>query len=157
MDHPKPWLRYINASSVSDQTLELDAMNIRNNVGEELGTVDGLVVDSGSGRPRYVVVDAGGWFKSKKFLVPIGQVHLDPARDALLVAITKEQISRFPGFDTDEFDQLTDNDIKRLNDTLEDVFEPGAPDPANEPHTAAWTRESYRVPEWWTENADRRP
>ena len=90
-------------------------MKVRNDQGEELGTVDGFVVDSGSGRPRYVVVDAGGWFTAKQFLVPIGEVHLEPARDALRVSLAKDQIRRFPGFDLDQFQPLSADDIDRLN------------------------------------------
>ena len=115
MDHTKPWLRYIATSSLNDETLDLDEMKVRNDQGEELGTVDGFVVDSGSGRPRYVVVDAGGWFTAKQFLVPIGEVHLEPARDALRVSLAKDQIRRFPGFDLDQFQPLSAGDIDRLN------------------------------------------
>ena len=115
MDHTKPWLRYVATSSLDDETLDLDDMKVRNDQGEELGTVDGFVVDSVSGRPRYVVVDAGGWFTAKQFLVPIGEVHLEPNRDALRVSLAKDQIRRFPGFDLDEFRPLTAEDIERLN------------------------------------------
>ena len=92
VDHTKPWLRYVSTSSVSDATLELDDMKVCNETGEDLGTVDGFVVDSESGRPRYVVVDAGGWFTSKQFLVPIGQARLAATRDALRVPLGKDQI-----------------------------------------------------------------
>jgi hypothetical protein len=131
VDHPKAWLRYIDASAVSDQTLELDAMSVRNSEGDELGIVDGLVVDSGSGRALYVVVDAG-WFTSRHFLVPISQIDLEPSRDALRASLTKEQIARFPGFDVGSFDELTENDIKRLSNPMSDVYEPGVPDPPPE-------------------------
>ena len=138
MDRPKAWLRYIDASAVSDQTLALDAMSVRNSEGDELGIVDGLVVDSGSGRALYVVVDAG-WFTSRHFLIPINQVDLEPARGALRASLTKEQISRFPGFDIGRFDELTEDDIKRLSNPMSDVYEPGVPDPPAEPYDAALT------------------
>jgi hypothetical protein len=145
VDHTKPWLRYVATSSLDDETLDLDDMKVRNDQGEELGTVDGFVVDSVSGRPRYIVVDAGGWFTAKQFLVPIGEVHLEPARDALRVPLAKEQIRRFPGFDLDEFQPLTAEDIDRLNTQHDvtsqrtDTATPGS----------AWTNASFEVPEWW--------
>ena len=144
MDHTKPWLRYVATSSLDDETLDLDDMKVRNDQGEELGTVDGFVVDSVSGRPRYVVVDAGGWFTAKQFLVPIGEVHLEPNRDALRVPLAKDQIRRFPGFDLDEFQPLSAEDIERLN-TQHDVSRPGTTMP-----DTGWTNASFEVPEWWT-------
>ena len=50
-------------------------MDVESPSGEHLGDVDGFIVDSESGRPYYVVVDAGGWFKSKHFLLPIGHAR----------------------------------------------------------------------------------
>lgn len=149
VDHPKPWLRYIEADKVDDKTLNVDDMLVRNSANEKLGNVDGFIVDSESGRPYYLVVDAGGWFKAKQFLVPIGRVQVDDDRDAFVVGLSKEQIHRFPGFDSDEFEKLTDRDIKRINDQICDVYEPGVVYPADEPYSAAWARKPYRSPDWW--------
>ena len=80
VDHPLPWLRYIDADAVGDQTLDFDGMKVRNAAMEKLGEVDGFIVDADSARPYYVVVDSGGWFKSKHFLVPIGHAKLDDDR-----------------------------------------------------------------------------
>jgi PRC-barrel domain len=149
VDHPKPWLRYVEADKVDDKTLDVDDMLVRNSAKEKLGNVDGFIVDSESGRPYYLVVDAGGWFKSKQFLVPIGQVQVDDDRDAFVVGLSKEQIHRFPGFDSDEFEKLKDRDIKRINDQICDVYQPGVAYPTDEPYFAAWARKPYRSPDWW--------
>jgi hypothetical protein len=150
VDHPKPWLRYIDAGKVADRTLNLDGMKVRNDAGDKLGEVDGLIVDSDSGRTYYIVVDAPGWFTSKQFLLPIGQIKLDNNRDALVVTLTTDQVKRFPGFDKDEFDSLSENDIKRINDDIGMVFEPDTSYPADEPYYEAWNRRAYQYPEWWT-------
>jgi len=149
VDHPKPWLRYVEADKVDDKTLNVDDMLVRNSANEKLGNVEGFIVDSESGRPYYLVVDAGGWFKAKQFLVPIGRVQVDNDRDAFVVGLSTEQIHRFPGFDSDEFEKLTDRDIKRINDQICDVYEPGIVYPADEPYSAAWARQPYRSPDWW--------
>jgi PRC-barrel domain len=153
MNHPKPWLRYIAGDKISDKTLPLDGLKVRNDAHEKLGSVDGLIVDSESGRPYYIVVDAGGWFKSKQFLVPIGQVHLDSDKDSLVLSLSRKQINRFPGFDTGEFDELTDGDIKRINDQICEVYEPGLTYAADEPYSAAWDRSHYATPSWWSERS----
>jgi hypothetical protein len=71
VQHPKPWLRFVEAAKIEDQTLDIDGMKMRNDAGDKLGKVDGMIVDAESGRTYYVVVDAGGWFKSKQFLLPM--------------------------------------------------------------------------------------
>jgi hypothetical protein len=149
VDHPKPWLRYVEADKIDDQTLDIDGMKVRNDAGDKLGTVDGAIVDSETGRTYYIAVDAGGWFKSKHFLVPIGEARLDADRDALVVSLSKDQVNRFPGFNKDEFDKLTEADIKRINDETCVVFEGSVTYPVNEPYYAAWNRPFYRYPDWW--------
>jgi hypothetical protein len=115
-------------------------MRVRNDEGDELGIVDGLVVDSGSGRALYVVVDAG-WFTSRHFLIPIAQIDLEPSRSALRAPLTKEQIGRFPGCDVGRFDELTDSDIQRLGNPMSEleVYEPDVPEVPSELYEAAWT------------------
>jgi len=159
VDHPKPWLRYVDADDVSDETLELDGMKVRNDVGDKLGEVDGLIVDSESGRTYYVVVEAGGWFKSKHYLMPIGQLHLDDDRDALVVNLTRDQINRFPGFDVNRFDTLTPDEMGRINGETLAVVEPLSDYAAGSSYDAAWSRPSYQEPTWWLSDpgVDARP
>lgn len=149
MDHPKPWLRYIEADKIQDRTLALGGMKVRNDAGEKLGNVDGLIVDSDSGRTYYIVVDAPGWFSSKQYLIPIGQTRLDDEREALIANLTKDQVNKFPGFDKDEFDTLSEGDIKRINDDIGMVLEPTASYRADEPYYEAWNRRFYQYPDWW--------
>lgn len=152
MDHPKPRLRYIDASRINDRTLELDDLDVCNEQDEVLGAVDGLVVDSQSGRPIYVVVDAGGWFTAKLFLLPIGEIALDPSKRTLRASIARSQVERFPGFNSSEFETLTDEDIQRVNAAIGEVYEPGASQ-RDDSYAAAWERNPYRTPDWWDADA----
>lgn len=149
MEQRKPWLRYVDAGKITDTSIELDGMKVRNDAGDKLGEVDGLIVDAGSGRTYYVVVDAGGWFKSKHLLMPLGQLKLDADEDALVVNLTKEQVERFPGFDRDRFDTLSDTDLARINRETIGVLEPDVPYSDVEARDAVWNRRSYRQPDWW--------
>jgi len=149
VDHPKPWLRYIEAGKIEDRTLDLDGMKVRNETGEKLGTVDGLIVDSDSGRTYYIVVDAPGWFSARQWLLPIGQTHLDDDRDALIAHLSKDQVNRFPGFDKDEFEILSERDVKRINDDIAMILDPTASFTTDEPYYAAWRRRFYEYPDWW--------
>src|SRR5439155_12727242 len=86
---------------------------------------------------------------SKQYLIPIGHTRLDDDRDALVTNLTKDQVNRFPGFDRDEFEALSERDIKRINDEIGAVLEPTASYRADEPYYEAWNRRFYQYPEWW--------
>jgi PRC-barrel domain len=150
VDHPLPWLRYVDASDLDDQTFDFDGLKVRNEAKESLGKVDGFIVDSQSGRPYYVVVDAGGWFKSKHYLLPVGQARMDADNDALVADLSKERIERFPGFDKDNFEKLSEDDLRALNDEICTVtsvtvvsYSP------SDSFASTWDRPQYAQPNWW--------
>jgi hypothetical protein len=151
MDHPLPWLRYLNASDLDDETIEFDGLKVRNAEMETLGKVEGFIVDSQSARPYYVVVDAGGWFKSKHYLMPVGLAQIDDDNDALVVNLSKERIARFPGFDKDKFETMSDADLKRFNDeTCNATGDSTVTYAATESYSSAWERPQYAMPSWWS-------
>jgi hypothetical protein len=156
MDHSLPWLRYVDADDLDDSRVDFDGMKVESPTGEHLGDVEGFVVDSESGRPYYVVVDAGGWFKSKHFLLPIGHAEFDEGNEALRADLTRDRVERFPGFEKDKFDTLTPDDLKRFNaDTLRACMAPGGvyAYSAIEPYYSDWNRPDFRYPEWWSNGA----
>jgi PRC-barrel domain len=149
MDHPLPWLRYVDAGDLDDSSVKLDGMTVESTLAEKLGTVDGFIIDVSSGRPYYVVVDAGGWFKSKFFLLPIGHVGLASTDGTLVADITKDHIDRFPGFDRGEFEKLSDAELSRMD---EQIAAACCPSELAERSPAASRFESwkhYRAPSWW--------
>ncbi len=152
MNQPLPWLRYVDASSLNDKVIDFDGLNVESPTGEHLGDVEGFIVDAKSSRPYYLVVDAGGWFKSKHFLLPVGHTRFDADEEVLVAELSRERIDRFPGFDKDNFEKLSDDDWKRFNDetcqacTITGVSVVYA---ADEPFAAAWERADYRYPDWW--------
>lgn len=68
---------------------------------EKLGKVDDVIFDHTSGDIAYVIVDTGGWLKSKKFLVPAERLaQLTSAHKGhFYVPLTKNQIESFPPYD----------------------------------------------------------
>lgn len=105
MDHPKENLRLIEAKELEPYA-GFDHGEVLSSTGDTLGSVDGFVLDTTSGVPCYVVVDAGGWFKSKFFLLPIEKAHLDNDEHCVTADLEKEDVNEFPGFDKDEFKTL---------------------------------------------------
>ena len=149
MDHPLPWLRYVDVGDLDESKMTFDGLKVQSQSGEDLGKVDGFIVDASSGRPYHVVVDAGGWFKSKLFLLPIGHVGLSGERKSLVADITREHIDRYPGFDRDEFEELSEAELARMNDEMGACCCPSelsdrqaGPSPID-----SWTH--YHAPSWW--------
>jgi hypothetical protein len=150
VDRPLPWLKYVDAGDLDDGRVDFDSMDIESPTGEHLGDVDGFVVDASTGRPYYIVVDAGGWFKSKEYLLPVGHAALDSDRQVFVTTLSRQHVDRFPGFDKDEFEKLSEEDIRRFNnDTCIAIAGETIIFPAAEPLTAAWERSAYRYPDWW--------
>lgn len=151
VDRPLPWLRYLDANEIENDDVEFDGLKVESATAEDLGTVDGFVIDSISARPYYVVVKSSGWFKSKHFLIPAGRARLDTEGERVIAAdLTRDQVSRFPGFNLDEFDKLQPQDVKRMNDDICTACSlTTVAYSASEPYSAAWSRAEYRYPDWW--------
>jgi hypothetical protein len=151
VDHVLPWLKYVDASDIPGD--KFYGTRVESPTREILGHVEGFIVDSESARPYYVVVDAGGWFKSKHFLLPVGHVApaSDPSRQSMIADLSKSRVNRLPGFDRDEFEKMTPDAWKLFNDTTCKACSVTAVIySALEPPEAAWNRADYAYPDWWT-------
>jgi PRC-barrel domain protein len=149
MDHPRPWLRYVDADDLDDSTIDFDGLNVESPTGDKLGDVDGFIIDSSSARPYYVVVDGGGWFKSKFFLLPVGHVNLDAANRKLVADLGKDRVQRYPGFDRGEFEKLSDDELNRMDSQMMAACCPSELDTRSASTSRFDTRAHYRAPGWW--------
>jgi len=149
MDHPRPWLRYVDADDLDDSTIDFDGLNVESLTGDKLGDVDGFIIDSSSARPFYVVVDGGGWFKSKYFLLPIGHVSLDSTNRKLVADVAKDRVERYPGFDRGEFEKLSDEELNRMDSQMMSACCPSELDTRTGSTSRFDTRTHYKAPGWW--------
>jgi hypothetical protein len=146
MDHPRPWLRIVDAKDLDDSRIDFSKLAVKTPSNDKLGKVDGFIVDVDSGRPYYVVVDASGWFKTKHFLLPIGHAQLDSEADAIVADVPRERVKHFPGFDKAEFASLSEADLARLsNETSEACC-------VTDVTVAVWERPHYEQPSWWQDS-----
>jgi hypothetical protein len=147
MDHPRPGLRYIGVDEL-DRTFSGFAVD--DPAAEKLGKLEGFILDVGTFRPYYLVVDAGGWFRSKHFLLPIGHAALDSEGHRLVADVSKERVRRFPGFDLDTFETLTADEFYQIAQQIVAACCPGETVDVSAPATARfeiWAH--YRPPTWW--------
>lgn len=66
---------------------------------EKLGKIDDVIFDHSTGLIRYVVVDTGGWLKTKMFIVPAERLRASAKHDDdFTVDLTKAQVESFPPY-----------------------------------------------------------
>ena len=145
-------LRYLDAVDVDDSVVDFDGLDVRGRDGDKLGVVDGFIVDLASGRVLYIVVDSGGWFRSRRFLAPIGHAIVDQGRRALALDISKERLQNYPEFDEDRFSAFTDADLRMFETRMSEACCPEESVEQEATSSTTWafeTHQHYRQPEWW--------
>lgn len=105
-------LRYVDADDLTDDVVDYESLDVLGPDGERIGDLDGFIVDPEAGRVYHLVVDSGGWFRSRQFLLPVGHARLDTGRRALVADITKAALSRYPEFHHDRFREFTDDEFR---------------------------------------------
>lgn len=96
-------LRFVNVDDLPASEFPYGGLKVRNAAGDDLGSLDGFIVQSANGRPVYYVVDSGGWFIGRRYLVPVGKGRLDTATRVILIDLDRERLQRYPEFNTNAF------------------------------------------------------
>jgi sporulation protein YlmC with PRC-barrel domain len=106
--HTDPERRYRRVLSASSLAKD----KVKNPGGEDLGKVDDLMVDLQSGRVAYVVLSFGGilGMGDKLFAIPWSAVRVDEDQKCLILDIDKQRLENAPGFDKDNWPDMTDSD-----------------------------------------------
>jgi len=121
-------LRYVDAQKAADAGVfgPNDAspvvLSVRNDDGDDLGAFDGLLVDPASSKARYVVVNGGGLLASRRYVLPAAVVRFEKSTRSLRVALPKDIAERYPPFDADRFDAMTDRDLEAFDARLAGNF-----------------------------------
>jgi sporulation protein YlmC with PRC-barrel domain len=88
---------------------KMDGTKVENAEKENLGTVNDLVIDRGSGRVNYLVVKSGATLGmgGKTVLVPYRSVGWNGADHKVLLSATKDEIKTWPEFDKKAWEKGT--------------------------------------------------
>jgi ferritin-like metal-binding protein YciE len=140
-------LTYVNRTQLTGNEALLSEVRVVGAASEDLGAVDGFVVDRSSGRPYYVVVDSGGWFAGNRYLLPINSLRFDRTGRQMRAGLDKDTIKKYPKFDGEAFESSTAHSQQYERSLLE-VYAPGSDVSRGE--TWDYERiEQFRQPEWW--------
>jgi len=79
---------------------DIRGANVYGRNDEKLGDIDDVIFDHSTGIVRYLVVETGGWFSHKKFLVPPHRLHTaaEHKNDDFSVNLDKSQIETLPHY-----------------------------------------------------------
>jgi hypothetical protein len=145
-------LRYLDANNVDDSDVDFAGLEVRGLDNEKLGDIDGFIVDSSVGRVYYAVVDSGGWFSSRRFLLPIGHAAIASDRKAIHVDVAKEALKRYPQFEESQFRSFSDEDLRTFESRMAAACCPDDPLEGVASVTGILeNRRHYRQPDWWRE------
>ena len=140
-------LRYLPAENVDDAVVPFDRLDVRGSDDRKLGDLDGFVVDPHASRVLFTVVDSGGWFNSRRFLLPIGHTTVDATARALRVDVSRDRIGGYPDFDEERFRGLSDDDFRLFEHRMAASC---CPDDAGDSSWRSQTGRHYRQPPWWS-------
>jgi molybdopterin synthase catalytic subunit len=73
---------------------------------ERLGKIQDVIFDHTTGDIGYIVVDTGGWLRTKDFIVPGERLRLSPRHeDDFACDLTKKQIETFPPYNEKDLER----------------------------------------------------
>jgi hypothetical protein len=151
-------LRFVDAGKLDDADVKLDHLPVYGWEREKLGHLDGFILDVERGAVQYAVVHGGGWFNSKRFLLPIGHIdRFDEEKKELMTDVSTDAIRLFPDFDKDRFLAMSDEDLREFERVMSAAC---CPDEVIV-EEVVWVHDAgshYREPSWWRpEYADQAP
>jgi|HubBroStandDraft_1064217.scaffolds.fasta_scaffold27730_3 sporulation protein YlmC with PRC-barrel domain len=84
--------------------------SVRNSSGEDLGTVDEIMIDIRSGKVAYAVLSFGGFLGmgNKLFALPWSTLRVDQDEQHLILDVDKSILENAPGFDKEHWPDMVD-------------------------------------------------
>ena len=88
----------------------LDGDKVKNRAGDELGTIEHIMLDVPSGRIAYAVMAFGGFLGmgDKLFAIPWNALELDTKDKCFILDADAERMKQAPGFDKDHWPAMAD-------------------------------------------------
>ena len=102
-DPDNKFRRVLSASTLSGNS-------VRNTAGDNLGTIDEIMIDIPTGRVAYAVLSFGGFLGmgDKLFAVPWSALKVDEDEKCFILNVDKPTIEAAPGFDKDNWPNMSD-------------------------------------------------
>ena len=142
--------RYLDADDVDDAVVDYDGLDVLGSDDRKVGEIDGFIVDLMSRRVNYIVIDSGGWFTSRRLLLPIGHATVASDRQSLRVDVTRDTLKLMPEYHEERFRSFTDDELRAFERNT--VIACCPEEPLEEISVTSWgydSRRHYTQPDWW--------
>lgn len=92
------------------KTSEVVGVEVQNSQGDDLGTIEEIILDKITGNVRYVVLSFGGFLGmgDKLFALPWNSIAFNESRDAFILNVSKDKLTKAPGFDKNNWPNFSD-------------------------------------------------
>jgi sporulation protein YlmC with PRC-barrel domain len=86
--------------------------DVVNPAGEDLGKIEAIMLDVGSGRVAYAVLSFGGFLGmgNKLFAIPWGALTLDAVDNRFILDVSQDKLEQAEGFDKDHWPSMADQE-----------------------------------------------
>lgn len=108
-------MTHSTTSAISGRASVLSASSITgtkvlNAMGEQLGSIEDLILHADSGDVAYAVLSSGGFLGmgEKRFAIPWSALTIDDADHSIVLNVDRERLEQAPGFDKDDLPSTTD-------------------------------------------------
>lgn len=92
------------------KTSEVIGVDVENTQGEDLGSVEEIILDKVTGNVRYVVLSFGGFMGmgDKLFALPWNSLSYDENKGSFILNVAKEKLEKAPGFNKENWPNFSD-------------------------------------------------
>jgi len=90
--------------------------DVVNSKGEDLGSIEELMIDLDEGRVAYAVLSFGGFLGlgDKYFAIPWDALTVDTVNERFILNVHKDTLKDAPGFDKDNWPEVTPDYAMRI-------------------------------------------
>lgn len=106
-----PRLRYLSADQIRGPLERFDHVDVRNEHGDSIGKLDGIVIDPPTRQMRYLVIDVESDRNHRRYLVPPTTSRLDADHQELRIDLDKEDVEQCVGFEAGAFHRYSADDL----------------------------------------------
>ncbi|MFP3854341.1 MAG: PRC-barrel domain-containing protein [Anaerolineales bacterium] len=87
--------------------------DVVNLAGENLGELEEIMLDVGTGQVAYAVLSFGGFLGmgDKLFAIPWEALQVDTEKEAFILDLAREDLENAPGFDKDDWPSTIERDF----------------------------------------------
>ena len=103
-------LCYLEANQLRGPVATFDHLELKGRDNENLGRLDGVVIDAAARRMEYFVVEEG-FLHHRRYLLPVTPTEIDTRANVLRIDVDRTDVAACARFDPAAFRKYSDEDL----------------------------------------------